>query len=201
MQILCNWLCTTCLAFRAAQCAPFLSATHKKWNCQQFLFFKLIYIIKANTSFSLTIISFKFIVSDATSLQHIFLIFFFNFSVQDDDGVLHRLPKKNSGYTEVTNGMIPKINVNAEEPGLNCQNPGHQGSVHSLKMDTLECDPCERTGPPMTQRRNQWNLQLSPIISTRPIFVVVLVSRSSNGREIKQKIYDDMRICVKENQR
>ncbi len=121
--------------------------------------------------------------------------------MQDDGGVLHPLTKKNSGYTEVTNGIIPKINVNAEEPGLNCQNPGHQGSVHYLKMDTLECDPCERTGPPMTHRRNQWNLQLSPIISTRPIFVVVLVSRSSSGREIKQKIYDDMGMCVEENQR
>ncbi|EFX84476.1 hypothetical protein DAPPUDRAFT_238838 [Daphnia pulex] len=66
-------------------------------------------------------------------------------------------------------------------------------------MDTLECNNCERTGPP--HRRNQWSLQLSPIISTRPIFVVVLVSRSSSGQEINQEIYDDMRTCVETNQR
>lgn len=121
--------------------------------------------------------------------------------MQEDGGFFYPLPQKQSGFKTITNGVIEKIHVNAEKHGLNCMNPGHQGSVNNLKTDALDCDNCERSGPPIKHRRKQWGLHLSPIISTRPIFIVVLGSRSSIGQEINQEVYDDMRMCVVTNQR
>jgi hypothetical protein len=118
--------------------------------------------------------------------------------VQEPNAMLYALPPKESGFKEITNGVIGEMNVNAEHHVLVCMNPGHQGSAASLAMETLFCDLCQRTGPPQTEGSKQWSLAgpLIPIISTRPMFLVVLVSRSSSGQKIQQSVYDDLRRTV-----
>jgi hypothetical protein len=117
--------------------------------------------------------------------------------VQGENAVLYPLPPKKSGFKKITGGVMKQVNVNAENHGLVCMNPGHQGSAYSLRMGTHFCDICHRSGPPTTKGKNQWSLwPFILIISTRPIFMAVLVSRSSSGQKIPHSLYNNLRQTI-----
>jgi hypothetical protein len=103
--------------------------------------------------------------------------------------MLYPLPPRKNGFKKIKD-VMENINVHAEDHGWNCMNPGHQGSVSNLKMVTHFCDTCHCSGQPTTKLKKSTLPKLIPIISTGPIFMVVLVSRSSSGKKYHRRYYN-----------
>jgi hypothetical protein len=49
-------------------------------------------------------------------------------------------------------------------------------------MDEAECDLCLKYGPQRKSVHGCWSLKPLPLMTTVPVFIIVLISRSSNGR-------------------
>lgn len=113
---------------------------------------------------------------------------------------MNNFPSTQSGFKEVNEGVLEEVIVLTEKQGIYCMNPAHLGSVCNVRKDNFFCDTCHRYGPPTKEFKKQLP-ELQPIIFSRPIFVVVLVSRSSNGHEIPEELYVKLRKIIETQQR
>ena len=120
---------------------------------------------------------------------------------------VNRLPTPSSGYYSFEDGIISKIDSTKEKSGIFCQNDAHYGAVENVTINAEYCDPCAEYGAPLKTTHDCWSLQedLPPIITSeddlQPKFLLALVSRTSTGCPIPQKVFDDLRLFVDEYQR
>jgi hypothetical protein len=103
------------------------------------------------------------------------------------------LPVKKSDYSNTSSGVLEKIVFFYEPHTVNCQNPGHLGSVSNFKIRSEFCDACDEYGAPMKSKNTYWTIpKLLPMPTTCSVFFVFLVSRSSRGRPIPQSIFESL---------
>jgi hypothetical protein len=111
-----------------------------------------------------------------------------------------QLPKKDSGFVKPVNGVLPKTEYHKLSHGIWCQDEGHLGSAANLHKKTEICRQCKENGPNQTHRRHVWNCPpMKYIRSSANCFVVALATRSSGGRAIPDKVFNNLRKCVHDN--
>jgi hypothetical protein len=111
--------------------------------------------------------------------------------------ISHKLPMKQSGFPTVKNGIIQRVAVGKLSQGVQCVHRGHQGLTNNVKLLTGFCKKCTVTGPPMQSTQNAWCIQvLSPIYTPNPTLLIILASRSSNGRSIPSDLFPKLKETI-----
>jgi hypothetical protein len=114
-------------------------------------------------------------------------------------GLNARLPKKESGFVQPENGVLPKIDFHMLSHGLWCQVDGHLGSASNLLFNE-SCSPCNVSGPMVKHGDSPWNMPpLHCIRSSADCFFIVLATRSSCGKAVPSYLYDNLRKTVLDN--
>ena len=117
-------------------------------------------------------------------------LYIFTFSVSENEEQLRRLPIRSSGFHSAQNGIIRKIDTTKERHSIFCQNDAYLGSYNNVSVNELQCQPCTEYGAPIKSTNDVWSIPpLSPLSTTVPVLLLVLVSRSSSGASIKKKTY------------
>lgn len=102
---------------------------------------------------------------------------------------------KNSVFLNEVDEVKPRADLIKQSHGINCTNEEHQGSHSNLKMnETCECEF------QMKSDHGYWSLNpLKPCLFLAPVFLIVLVSRSSPGEPIPQEKFEQLKeiICKK----
>lgn len=112
-----------------------------------------------------------------------------------------RIPKKDSGFLSEHNGIVEKIVIAKIPHGLHCQNDAHLESFANLKMEDSVCEICVNHGPQMKSIHDCWSLSaLSPLKTTAPCLLLILVSRSSSGKPILKEIFDQLKSTIIDQQ-
>jgi hypothetical protein len=98
-------------------------------------------------------------------------------------------------------GNLPAIKYETEGHGVWCQHEGHLGSFHNIDTVELICNSCKKSGPPFQDGVIRfWPVQ--PLVPTKSLancFFIVLVTRSSSGKAIPSKLFQNLRQCVIDN--
>jgi hypothetical protein len=132
------------------------------------------------------------------AINFLFMLFLF-LATEKTNKEVHRLPSPSSGFHSSEDGIISKIDSTKEKSGIFCQNDAHYGAVENVTVIEEHCDPCVEYGAPLKTTHDCWSLQedLPPIITSeddlQPKFLLALVSRTSNGCAIPQKVFDELR--------
>ena len=130
------------------------------------------------------------------------LLIFFHISVTGIPPKEHALPKKQSEFQITTIGIVQRIEFFKEPDGVYCQNPGQFASTDILKLMNNNCIICSHNGLSVKSRQHEWRLpKLFKLTTTCQIFVVVFVSRSSSYKPIPEKVFENLRKTVAENEK
>jgi hypothetical protein len=128
--------------------------------------------------------------------------------VTGENATILAAPVKSSGFADTKGGVLPNVHILREPSGVICQHPGHLGGTRNVGIKSLICQNCshrthkEKETPPIKSLSTVWTFPtLKKIRSTRPIFFVILVSRSSGSIHIPKSKFKQLKEVIITNER